>query len=218
MDVKLYFHAPDQFLDLFGRMGYKLYRGEVMQTQITIRDSNELEKESADDKNYFAFGKTANKSCTKDLYDDCVYNMLSRDMRENTEDGCTVPYVKDADNICTKEKDILMTSEIVRNIIKHGAHSCNVPCHSVAVDLGAKNYQNLTIARQPFAVLELYLLPTAIQTTEKLLYTRFRLLAEIGGYIGLLCGYSLFSFLRWINGRFERKIKQLEGSSEYKLE
>ena len=218
MDVKLYFHAPGQFLDLFGRMGYKLYRGEVMQTQITIRDSNELEKEVAEDENYFGFEKTTKKSCTTDLYDDCVYNMLNRDMLENTEDGCTAPYVKDAYNICTKQKDILMASEIVTNIIKHGAHSCNVPCHSVGVDLGAKNYQNLTIVRQPFAVLELYLLPTALQTTEKLLYTRLRLLAEIGGYIGLLCGYSLFSFLRWINGRFDKKIKQLEGSNEYKQE
>ena len=221
MDVELYFHAPGQFLDLFGRMAYKLYRGEVMQTQITIRDSNELEKEATDDENYFgfaAFKTTTKESCTTDLYDDCVYNMLNRDMREKTEDGCTAPYVKDAENICTKEKDILIASEIVTNIIKHGAHSCNVPCHSVGVDLGAKNYQNLTIVRQPFAVLELYLLPTALQTTEKLLYTRFRLLAEIGGYIGLLCGYSLFSFLRWINGRFDKKIKQLEGSSEYKLE
>ena len=86
MDVELYFHAPGQFLDLFGRMGYKLYRGEVMQTQITIRDSNELEKEAADDKNYFGFEKTTEKSCTTDLYDDCVYNMLSRDMLENTEE------------------------------------------------------------------------------------------------------------------------------------
>ena len=189
-----------------------------MQTQITIRDSNELEKEAADDKNYSGFKKTAKKSCTTDLYDDCVYNMLRRDMRENTEDNCTAPYVKDADNICTKEKDILKASQIVTNIIKHGAHSCNVQCHSVGVDLGAKNYQNLTVFRQPFAVLELYLLPTALQTTEKLLYTRLRLLAEIGGYIGLLCGYSLFSFLRWINGRFDKKIKQLEESNEYKLE
>ena len=97
MDVELYFHAPGQFLDLFGRMAYKLYRGEVMQTQITIRDSNELEKEAADDENYFGFQNTTKKSCTTDLYDDCVYNILKRDMRENTEDNCTAPYVKDAD-------------------------------------------------------------------------------------------------------------------------
>ena len=42
--MKLYFHGPDQFLDLSGRMGYKLYRGEIMQSQITVTDTKILER------------------------------------------------------------------------------------------------------------------------------------------------------------------------------
>ncbi len=37
-DVKIYFHAPGQYLDLSGRMGYKLYTGETMQSQLSFHD------------------------------------------------------------------------------------------------------------------------------------------------------------------------------------
>ncbi len=36
--VKIYFHAPDQYLDLSGRMGYKLYPGQEIQSQVNYED------------------------------------------------------------------------------------------------------------------------------------------------------------------------------------
>ena len=45
IDVKIYFHGPDQYSDSSGRMGYKLYRGETMQSQIRISDIELLERE-----------------------------------------------------------------------------------------------------------------------------------------------------------------------------
>ena len=37
-DVKVYFHRREQFLDLSGRMGYKIYKGETMQSQVSWHD------------------------------------------------------------------------------------------------------------------------------------------------------------------------------------
>ena len=37
-DVKVYFHRYDQYLDLSGRMGYKIYRGETVQSQVQWHD------------------------------------------------------------------------------------------------------------------------------------------------------------------------------------
>ena len=37
-DVKVYFHRSDQFLDLSGRMGYKIYKGETVQSQVSWHD------------------------------------------------------------------------------------------------------------------------------------------------------------------------------------
>ncbi len=36
--MKIYFHAEDQFLDLTGRMGYKVFPNEKVQSQVTYED------------------------------------------------------------------------------------------------------------------------------------------------------------------------------------
>ena len=41
--------VADQFLDLSGRMGYKLYLGEIMQSQITVTDITILERNQKKD-------------------------------------------------------------------------------------------------------------------------------------------------------------------------
>jgi len=38
IDVKVYFHAPNQFLDLNGRMGYKIRLGERIEGQVNYED------------------------------------------------------------------------------------------------------------------------------------------------------------------------------------
>ena len=41
--MKLYFHNFGQFLDLSGRMGYKVFMGESIQSQVSYEDINLLE-------------------------------------------------------------------------------------------------------------------------------------------------------------------------------
>ena len=43
VDVKLYLHAKDQFLDLSGRMGYKVNKGERFESQVTTQDIIQVE-------------------------------------------------------------------------------------------------------------------------------------------------------------------------------
>ena len=213
IDVKLYFHGPDQFLDLSGRMGYKLYRGEIMQSQVTVTDITLIERNLEEDEED-ANSKEGTKTCTNEIYDDCIYGMLARVMRENTEDNCTVPYVRDDSKICTKPNDINTTFWIAWNRVTNQKKDCNVPCHSASVNLGAKNYQkepNSTIASQTHALLYLYYAPRATQSIEHWLYTILSLFAEIGGYVGLLLGYSLFNLASSISDVIETRIKRMEG-------
>ena len=219
IDVELYFHGPDQFLDLSGRMGYKLYRGEKMESQMTIKDYIILERDEIDyeDDDLFSFKSAeANKTCTNDIFDDCVYDVMAKEMIDNTGDKCTAPYVRDPIKICTKERDIYAASRIATNLLANGEHGCLNQCHWVTVDLGAKNYQNVTTDK--YALLDLYFLPTATKNTEKLLYTILHLFGEIGGYLGLLLGYSLFSFFGWMNQVFVVKIRKMEGMIDNKNE
>ena len=45
------------------------------------------------------------------------------------------------------------------------------------------------------------------------LYTSLSLMAEIGGYVGLLLGVSLWHFASWISDLLEVKIQKLEAES-----
>ena len=110
-----------------------------MQSQITVTDIQILERENKQDKDDPNF-KQGSKTCSTENYDDCIYNMLARAMRKNTEDNCTVPYIKDNSDICTKPNDINTTFWIHWNRGLNRMNDCNIPCHSTTVNLGAKNY------------------------------------------------------------------------------
>ena len=216
IDVKLYFHGPDQFLDLSGRMGYFLYLGEIMQSQITVTDIEILERDIKEDKDDPNF-KKGSKTCSNENYDDCIYNMLARTMRENTEDNCTVPYIRNDSNICTKPKDINTAFWIAWNRVTNQKKDCNIPCHSTTVNLGAKNYQNKTIEKQSYGLLYLYYAPRATKSIEHVLYTVLTLFAEIGGYVGLILGYSLFHVAALISSAIERKVKRMEEENNIRM-
>ena len=45
---------------------------------------------------------------------------------------------------------------------------------------------------------------------ELILYTPLSLFAEIGGYVGLLLGVSIWNFAAWISNLIEVKVKEHE--------
>jgi hypothetical protein len=53
---------------------------------------------------------------------------------------------------------------------------------------------------------------------EMELYTSLSLMAEIGGYVGLLLGVSLWHFATWISDSLEVKIKDLESKYDIRVE
>ena len=185
-----------------------------MQSQITVTDITILErsqKKDEDDPTY----REGRKTCMTENYDDCIYNMLTSEMRKNTEDNCTVPYVRDDRKICTKQKDINTTFWIAWNRVTNQQLDCNIPCHSLTVNLGAKNYQNTT---KSYGLLYLYYAPRVTQSEEHLLYTLLNLFAEIGGYVGLILGYSLFHVAALISSAIETKVKRMEAENELRRE
>jgi hypothetical protein len=56
----------------------------------------------------------------------------------------------------------------------------------------------------------LYYAPRTMFSEELEFYTSLSLMAEIGGYVGLLLGVSLWHFASWISDIVEVKIKVLE--------
>ena len=86
--------------------------------------------------------------------------------------------------------------------------------------VGAKNYELLpAAAKKPLFSQVLYYFPPRIMVSEeKFFYTFLSLMAEIGGYVGLLLGVSLFHFADWLThlaeGQIEKYEKRAKGGKE----
>ena len=55
-----------------------------------------------------------------------------------------------------------------------------------------------------------YFAPKVMKTTEHYFYTALSLLAEIGGYLGLLLGVSLWHFASWLADLLQERINKIE--------
>ena len=84
----------NQFLDLSGRMGHMTRLGTTIQSQVQMQYFKEFARPLVN----------GQSSCTELLHDQCIYSTLEHLMRAQTEDNCTVPWVRDNANICTKPK------------------------------------------------------------------------------------------------------------------
>ena len=197
VDVSLHFHGEDQFLYHSGRMRSKLYRGEKVQYQVMFTDTTFLERDVPRSKQDLYQRKNI-KTCSKDSYDNCIYNMAKGIMLENTKDNCTAPWVPDTHNICTDANDISTSYRIWKNRVQCDAGDCILPCHSVFVQLNAKNTQIINNGKE-YALLNLYLPSKLAKSKEHFLYHSNNLFAEIGGYVGLLLGLSLLDLFIWVN-------------------
>ena len=88
------------------------------------------------------------KTCIESYYDECMYGALVDHMHSNTqsEGGCTVPWVLDENlegtsKICKEPDNINKTFWIAWNRVTNQKKDCPVPCDSLLVSLGAKNYK-----------------------------------------------------------------------------
>ena len=85
----MYLHRKGEFLHLDGRMGYVVYENESFQSQLTMQEIVQLPNNKRE-------------KCSTGVYDDCMYSSLVHLMKSATEYLCTVPWVLDNSNICTK--------------------------------------------------------------------------------------------------------------------
>ena len=203
MDVKVSFHAQDQFLDLSGRLGYKVRLGKRYESQITIQDVLQIEYKNVD--NGIVFYESDRK-CSHEPYDKCMYSTLTSAMQRETEDHCTVPWVPGSNKICTKSHDINRTFWISWNRITNRKRDCLKQCRTTLINVGSKN--ELETEDQEHGQLLAYFSSNVVQSREHYFITLIKLAGQIGGYVGLfklsIFLLDLIKFNTLINGVFEK--------------
>ena len=118
-------------------------------------------------------------------FDECLNKALINHMIKSTKDenGCTVPWIINSTNICKNPKNINTTFWISWNRSTNQLKDCNDPCDTLKITLGKANYRPPKNNQTSWI---LYFDSKTQLIEEHDLYPVLTLIAEIGGYTGLV--------------------------------
>ncbi|XP_040576980.1 uncharacterized protein [Lepeophtheirus salmonis] len=196
LPVEIYLHQMGQFLDLSGRMGYKVVIGERHESQISYRDMRMLEKPDKGEGSFV---------CRTINYDHCMYQRITDLMVDQL--GCVSPWVKNTSfEICKESTKMNASFWITYQRITNQESDCPNPCNFLLISVGDKNV--LLRNGSKYAYIFYYFAPRVTISKENYLYSGLSVFAEIGGYMGLLMGISLFNSAEWIGNIIQNKINK----------
>ena len=193
--AKIHLHEEHQFLAFNGRLGHTVNLGEKNQISLNIHDIEQLQR-IAQDKHDDLPDTTFEHdySCSSDSFDACMYDRLTKEMILQTDDNCSVPWYPPLENlngtICSKEKDINLSTDIHFSRFTNAKKDCNEPCRVLLLSQAGKNYQGRN-ETWDHGLIYFYFSATSFQSIEHFLYPIEILVAEFGGYMGLLLGLSI---------------------------
>ena len=200
-------------------MGHIIKLGEKIQAQVNSHAVRQLDKENKDPHGSHThethgvtrMSKGHATTCSKLSYAGCIYNQLTALMMEQTEDNCTAPWFPgpwmNNSKICTKDKDINTTFWIYWNRVTNRMEDCNRPCNQLVLNIGGKNTEKTT--NNTISNFYLYFASNSQQSQEHDLYPFLSMMAEIGGYLGLLLGYSCLDLASYISNLIGRQQRSL---------
>lgn len=123
-------------------------------------------------------------------YDSCIYNTLRDVMLK--EYGCTVPWLPEKNKICVTESDRQNVFDLYQKNRRNQKNICPNSCLFTNMYFGPPVTGSNNNDEQDIAKAVFYFRRDIKTTTEYFLYSILSMVAEIGGYVGLLLGVSLF--------------------------
>ena len=107
--------------------------------------------------------------------------------------GCTTPYGLELDNICTEKNKSLEAAQLFYDVLQgldtNVAKECPYPCQILMNRVTTTDYNE---ENKTFNTIGLVFDKYIKVTTSTYGYTELELLAELGGYVGLFLGLSVF--------------------------
>ena len=130
--------------------------------------------------------------------------------------GCSSPFLPFKDHICTDEESGNAANLIFEKAKKVYHGKCLYPCQYLQILLITthekpwNNPQKLKFNGKPvFSRITLVFQPAVKKTTAYYSYGTLSLFAEVGGYLGLLLGYSLHNIREVVDIFYLKLIKSI---------
>ncbi|XP_023334500.1 uncharacterized protein LOC111705999 isoform X2 [Eurytemora carolleeae] len=124
-----------------------------------------------------------------DSYDDCIFSNLYDLMIQNV--GCAVPFLPNVINICVEENQRQQAFNIYQENRRNQKNICANPCTFTNMYFGPPVTGKSQIELADIGRAVFYYRRSVKYTEEYVRYTWLSMVAELGGYTGLLLGYSL---------------------------
>ena len=186
----MFIHTPDMFQDVIDRRAIQVIN-DSMDFYVEYRVNFEMQKR---------IGNHVN--CEIYNYDDvCWYKKYEREIRSATSDRCTIPWALNNTHICTSEENVQSALKALDSIVMERFH-CPKSCLSMPLLVTG----GVIEGPADKVSLKLRFSPWVSVSNEENLYTFLSMIAEIGGYVGLLCGYSMLTFVQWFYQAIKNRI------------
>ena len=177
----IFMHHYGQFLSPNSRSRVDVDKGKFVKIAINHEVVQLLSGED--------FGNCVDNFGNDGSFDSCMYSNLYEMMME--EVGCTVPWLPDKSNICTDKAKRDKAFEVYQANRRNQKDICPNSCLFTNMYFGPPVTGVNGVERENYAWGIFYFRRDIKTTTEYLLYTLLSMIAEIGGYVGLLLGASL---------------------------
>ena len=146
-----------------------------------------------------------NQPCQEDphyLQDKCIDDLVFKESMERV--NCTWPFVKNDNHICTEKESAKEARQIGYHISTSQKRSnCSHPCNylEASFTLGKQEkYRNMIK----------FHFPESIKAhTAYFAYSILSLIAEVGGYVGLFLGWSIYQITDWLDLTIDSLKKKL---------
>lgn len=126
-------------------------------------------------------------------YDECISGLVRQKQMEKF--GCTSPFLgKIKDNVCTNQTIGVQAYKIQNDFFSNGVHegflNCFEACNYLSIEMRDKRKST---NNSKHATLRLTFQEKIKKTKSYFAYEALSLVAEIGGYVGLFLGVSIYN-------------------------
>ena len=117
--------------------------------------------------------------------------------------GCTTPFGINLNTICTDQTKGKLALDLLRELRSlKNIKSCLYPCTNLKIRLDKIEFAELNGTTRVKLIFDQFIRITSLHIS----YTGLELVAEVGGYVGLFLGFSVFQLshaIKFLTRKFE---------------